>query len=208
MRIEEIKPSQRKQGRLLVKLEDGTILRLSEAEAASFGLREGMELDSGQLEAIQAAVRRSAARRKAAELAGSRALSRRELEQKLTRKGLTKEDVQDAADWLEDLGAIDDGDYARLVARHYGDRGYGPGRVRQELLRRGVPKEFWEDALEQLPEARESIDAYLRKKCGSAAPDERERKRLCDALLRRGFSWDQVRQAMGDGFPDPEDGSM
>ena len=195
MRIEEIKPSQRKQGRLLVKLEDGTILRLSEAEAASFGLREGMELDSGQLEAIQAAVRRSAARRKAAELAGSRALSRRELEQKLTRKGLAKEDVQDAADWLEDLGAIDDGDYALLVARHYGARGYGPGRVRQELLRRGVPKEFWEDALEQLPEARESIDAYLRKKCRSAAPDERERKRLCDALLRRGFSWEEIREA-------------
>ena len=67
--------------------------------------------------------------------------------------------------------------------------------MRQELLRRGVPKEFWEDALEQLPEARESIDAFLQKKCGSAAPDERERKRLCDALLRRGFSWEEIREA-------------
>ena len=205
MRIEEIKPSQRKQGRLLVKLEDGTILRLSEAEAASFGLRAGMELDSGQLEAIQAAVRRSAARRKAAELAGSRALSRRELEQKLTRKGLAAEDVQDAADWLEDLGAIDDGDYALLVARHYGARGYGPGRVRQELLRRGVPREVWDKALEELPQAAEAIGAYLKKKCPSGTADERECRRLAEGLLRRGFAWGDIRPAL-DALDRNEEG--
>ena len=36
MRIEEIKPSRRREGRILVKLEDGSILRLSEAQAAAF----------------------------------------------------------------------------------------------------------------------------------------------------------------------------
>ena len=205
MRIEEIKPSQRKQGRLLVKLEDGTILRFSEAEAASFGLREGMELDSGQLEAIQAAVRRSAARRKAAELAGSRALSRRELEQKLTRKGLAAEDVQDAADWLEDLGAIDDAAYARLVARHYGDRGYGAGRVREELRRRGVPQALWEEALAELPDSGEAIRALLAKKVRGDLSDPRERRRLSGALLRRGFAWEEIRPALDALGRDEED---
>ena len=156
MRIEEIKPSQRKRGRFLVKLEDGTILRLTEAEVAAFGLRAGLDLDSGRLAQLQADLRRSAARAQAAGIAGSRALSR----------------------------------------RHYGARGYGPGRVREELRRRGVPKEFWEDALAQLPEAGASIDAYLQKKCRSAAPDAQERRRLADGLLRRGFSWEDIRPAL------------
>ena len=196
MRIEEIKPSQRKRGRFLVKLEDGTILRLTEAEVAAFGLRAGLDLDSGRLAQLQADLRRSAARAQAAGIAGSRALSRRELEEKLARRGVGQADVQAAADWLEDLGAINDGDYARLVARHYGDRGYGPGRVREELRRRGVPKEFWEDALAQLPEAGASIDAYLQKKCRNVVPDEKERRRLADGLLRRGFSWEDIRPAL------------
>ena len=196
MRIEEIKPSRRKQGRVLVKLEDGSILRLSEAQAAAFALRPGMELDDGLRAEIEAAVRRADTRSAAAGLAGSRALSRRELEEKLARKGLAAEDVQAAADWLEDLGAIDDAAYARLVARHYGDRGYGPGRVREELRRRGVPRAFWDDALAELPDSGEAIRAFLEKKAPAGLADPRERKRLADALLRRGFSWEEIRPAL------------
>ena len=196
MRIEEIKPSRRKQGRVLVKLEDGSILRLSEAQAAAFALRPGMELDDGLRAEIEAAVRRADTRSAAAGLAGSRALSRRELEEKLARKGLAAEDIQAAADWLEDLGAIDDAAYARLVARHYGQRGYGPGRVREELRRRGVPKELWEEALAELPDSGEAIRALLAKKARGDLSDPRERRRLGAALLRRGFSWEEIRPAL------------
>ena len=202
MRIEGIKPSPRKAGRILVKLEDGSILRLSEAQAAAFALRPGMELDDALRAEIEAAVRRADTRSAAAGLAGRRALSRQELEDKLARRGAEEEDIQAAADWLEDLGAIDDAAYARLVARHYGDRGYGPGRVREELRRRGVPRELWDDALDQLPDSQETLQTLIRKKCRGSLSDPREAKRLRDALLRRGFSWEQVRRAMGLSLAD------
>ena len=206
MRIEEIKPSRRKQGRVLVKLEDGSILRLSEAQAAAFALRPGMELDDALRAEIEAAVRRADTRSAAAGLAGSRALSRRELEEKLARKGLAAEDVQAAADWLEDLGAIDDAAYARLVARHYGDRGYGAGRVREELRRRGVPQALWEEALAELPDSGEAIRALLAKKVrGDDLSDPRERRRLSGVLLRRGFSWEEIRPALDALGRDEED---
>ena len=83
-----------------------------------------------------------------------------------------------------------------MVARHYAARGYGPGRVRQELQRRGIPREHWEEALEELPPPEEAITAYLEKKCRVSPPDDRERKRLADGLLRRGFSWEDVRPAL------------
>ena len=205
MRIDEVKPSQRRAGRFLVKLEDGSILRLGEAEVLRFGLRAGTELDAGLLSEIEAAARCSQVKAQAAALSGSRALSRRELEEKLARRGAGAEDIQAAVNWLEELGAIDDAGYARLVARHYGDRGYGPGRVREELRRRGVPKALWDEALSELPEAGAAIAAYLRRKCPSGTADERERRRLADGLLRRGFSWGEIRPALDALGRDEED---
>ena len=45
MRVEEVKRSERKKGRFLVRLEDGDILRVTEEELLRFGLRAGLELD-------------------------------------------------------------------------------------------------------------------------------------------------------------------
>ena len=197
MRIDELKPSQRKKGRFLVKLEDGDVLRVTEEELLHFGLRAGMELDGGTLEALRASAKSSAARATAANIIGSRALSKQELTRRLVKKGNDASDAQAAADWLEDIGAVNDAQYAAALARHYGDRGYGPARVREELRRRGVDRELWDEALEELPEAAEVLDRLIQKKCRGDLSDPREKKRVSDALLRRGFSWSDVKAALG-----------
>ena len=61
MRIEEVKKSQRKKGRFLIRLEDGDILRVTEDELLRFGLRTGLELDGETLEAVRATVKSSSA---------------------------------------------------------------------------------------------------------------------------------------------------
>lgn len=197
MRIEEIKPSQRKKGRFLVTLDGGVLLRVTEEELLRFGLRPDMELDDGTLEALRASARTSSAKAQAANIIGSRPLSKRELTKRLVKKGNEEADAQAAADWLEELGAVDDEDYAAALVRHYGARGYGPQRLREELRRRGVPRELWDAALEELPDSGETLDALIRKRCRGDLTDPKERKRVCDALLRRGFSWGQVKAAMG-----------
>ena len=192
MRVNAIRPSQRRQDRLLVELEGGELLRLSREEALRLELREGMEVDRSELERRLGALRTRAA---AAAMAGRRALSREELLRRLEKKGADGGDARAAADWLEELGAIDDAGYAAALARHYGQRGYGPGRVREELRRRGVDRGLWEEALAELPEAAEAIDRFLAGKLRGRLPDEGEKRRLSDALLRRGFSWGDVRAA-------------
>ena len=52
------------------------------------------------------------------------------------------------------------------------------------------------DALEELPEPAEQIRRFLEGKLRGRTPDEKEKKRLCDALLRRGFSWSDVGPAL------------
>ena len=197
MRIEEVKRSERRKGRFLVKLEDGDILRVTEEELLRFGLRAGMELDEEQLAALRVSARASSAKAQAANIIGSRALSKHDLEKRLMKKGADEADAKAAADWLEDIGAVDDASYAAALARHYGERGYGPARVREELRRRGGPRELWDAALEELPDSGEVLDALIQKRCKGDLSDPKERKRTCDALLRRGFSWGEVRSAMG-----------
>ena len=176
-------------------LEDGACLKITEQELLDFGLRSGDELDGGTLERLKEAAGVSNVKVTAADLVGKRAMSRRELEKKLQEKGASQAEARYAAEWLEAIGAIDDRDYAALLARHCGQMGWGPARVREKLREKGVPRELWDEALEELPEAGGQIDAFLTGKLRDRTPDPREKKRLTDALLRRGFAWGDVRAA-------------
>lgn len=196
MRIDELKESRRKAGRFLVKLESGDILRVTEEELLRFGLRPGMELDERTLEALRASVKTSSARAAAASIIGSRALSKKELTRRLMQKGSDESAAQAAADWLEDIGAVNDAGYAASLVRHYGGKGYGPARVREELRRRGVDRELWDEAMEEMPEAAEILDQLIQKRCKGDLSDPGERRRTCDALMRRGFNWGEVKAAM------------
>ena len=193
MRIERIEKSKHKQERVLVFLEGGDLLRITGAELLRFGLYKGMDLSPALVVELQAAAQQSQLKQTAARMASGRMLSKKEVQRRLTKKGATEEQAADTADWLETLGAVDDEGYAGVIVRHYGAMGYGPGRVKQELHRRGVPRELWEDALEELPEAAEQIDRFLSSKLRGRDPDPREKKRLTDALMRRGYGWGDVK---------------
>ena len=195
MRIDRIEASKHKRGRVLVFLEDGACLKITEQELLDFGLRAGDELDKPTLDRLKEAAGVSNVKATAADLIGKRAMSRRDLERKLQEKGASEAEARYAAEWLEAIGAINDADYAALLVRHCAQLGYGPARIRDKLYEKGVPRELWEDALDTLPDQSEDVERFLRSKLRGELPDEKEKKRLTDALLRRGFSWGDVRAA-------------
>ena len=123
-------------------------------------------------------------------------MSRSTLEKKLKEKGASETEARYASEWLEAIGAINDADYAVLLAQHCARQGYGPQRVREKLYEKGVPRELWDDALESLPDPAETIDRFLESKLRGRTLDEKEKKRLSDALLRRGFSWSDVKAGL------------
>lgn len=195
MRIERLEASKHKRGRVLVFLADGACLKITEQELLDFGLRAGDELDDGTLTRLKQAAGVSNVKATAADLIGKRAMSRASLEKKLKEKGASEAEARYAAEWLEAIGAINDADYAALLVRHCADLGYGPARTREKLYEKGVPRELWDEALDQLPDNGEQIDRFLQSKLRGRMPDEKEKKRLTDALLRRGYSWGDVKAA-------------
>ena len=196
MKIERIEASKHKRGRVLVFLADGVCLKITEQELLDFGLRSGDDLDEATLKRLKEAAGVSNVRATAADLIGKRAMSRRDLERKLQEKGASEAESRYAAEWLEAIGAINDADYGAVLARHYAGMGYGPARVREKLREKGVPRELWDDALDQLPDNGAQIDRFLESKLHGRRPDEKEKKRLADALLRRGFPWSDVKAGL------------
>ena len=195
MRIERVEASKHKRGRVLVFLEDGACLKITEEELLHFGLRAGDQMDDEALARLREAAGISNVKVTAADLVGKRAMSRCELEKKLVERGASHSEARYASEWLEAIGAIDDRDYAAVLVRHYGRMGYGPARVREKLYEKGVPRELWDEALEELADSAAQIDGFLTGKLRGRTPDERERRRLTSALLRRGFSWGDVKAA-------------
>lgn len=177
-------------------LEGGDLLRITEGELLRFGLSAGLDIDAETVVELQRSAARSETRVRAANIVSARPLSRRELTKRLCEKGAAEADAEETADWLEEIGALNDGDYAAMLARHYSGAGYGEAKIRDELYRRGVPRELWEDALSALPEAQETIMRVIAQKTKGRALDEKGRKRLSDMLLRRGFAWRDVRAAL------------
>ena len=177
-------------------LEGGDLLRITESELLRFGLCIGLDIDDRTVVELQQSGARSETRVRAANMISSRPLSRRELIRKLGEKGAAESDAEAAADWLEEIGALNDADYALMLVRHYGGMGYGEAKIRDELYRRGVPRELWEDALLRSPDVQEAIARVIAQKTKGRALDEKGRKRLSDMLLRRGFAWRDVRAAL------------
>ncbi len=196
LKISKLEPSRRRQGRWLAHLEDGTLLRLGEREVVDFALYTGMELDEGTLEALSDAARESRVRERALNMAAARPLSKKELKDRLARRDAPAEAAEQAADWLEELGLLNDGEYARTVARHYQAKGFGVKKIRDELYRRGVPREHWEDALAQLEDPAETLDRLVAARLSGQQPTPEVLKKTSDYLARRGFRWEDISAAL------------
>ena len=138
-----------------------------------------------------------AAKRKALSLLDRRDYSRAELLQKLAEKGYEDAAATSAVDRLVELGFVDDARYAPIVVRHYAAKGYGAQRIRGELRRRGIPKELWDAAMAEMPAQDETVDRLLRARLKGADPDDHAAlRRATDALLRRGYGWDEINAAV------------
>lgn len=196
MVIEELKPSKRVRDRWLAVLEDGSILRLSRNQIADFALYAGRELSDEEADRLLEAIANENFRSYALRVVTDTPKSRKMLLKTLEEKNCQLEQAEKIADWLEDIGLLNDGRYAADVVELYVRKGYGKRKIRDELYRRGVPRELWDEALEQIEEDNASaIDAFLEKKL-KGSHDPRDIKKASDALARRGFAWPEISDAL------------
>ena len=194
MRLCEIK--QTSPERFTLVFDDASELKTTLGIITERFLHSGMELSGEAYNELVCASTLSLAKARALRIINARPMSREEMRKRLVEKGETPENAEECADWLCEMGLINDEQYAGSVVRHYAAKGYGAGRIRNELYRRGIPRELWDDALQELPEQDDQIDTLLRRRLRSDTPDRDELRRASDYLYRRGFGRDEIRAAI------------
>lgn len=177
---------------------DGEFYAEIDAEAlAGSGLGEGDEVPDAELDSLREAGEKALAMRRAFNLLSYRPRSEGELRERLARYGHGEGVVESVMERLGELGYLDDGEFARNLARQK-SRKYGPRRVSMELQRAGVDPEVASGAVEEefsgrdeLAEARKAAtDRYnigSSRRSASGGEDALARK-VYGFLTRRGYS--------------------
>lgn len=206
MRIEDIT---REKGKLYaLTLDDGRKVWLHEDLLAEEGLRTGGELDEDALAALADKAAEHRAFAYALYLLDVRAYSYREMYEKLMHAKHAQEDaVLRALQHLVRLGLLNDAKYAEQLARQYVEgKLYGIRRAAYEMRHKGLSQSEIDDALAPYdsPERiSEQLLTLLRKKYARYLTDPDDRKmteKVTAALVRRGFTYQQIRFALEDYF--------
>ena len=124
----------------------------------------------------------------------------KELRQKLTEKGYDEITIEDEIEFLKNYGFINDSRYAeRFVLDAVNLKKWGKARIKSELIRKGVEREVIDNAIE---EAFDEIDddrlfSEMQKRFGNSDfSNMKERTRIFNFYMRRGFSPDEIKGAM------------
>ena len=199
MIITDIQPRRRRlsqlyiDGEAAVKVDTETLLKS--------GLAPGDEIDDEQLHALLQDSAAYRAEEKALYLLEHRAHSKKELEDKITRAEFDRDAARRAAEHMEELGLVDDEQYARRLAQElFERRKFGARRVKQELRQKGIADDLIEAALEEFSTDRdetvETIRAILERKYPAAWEDEKARRRAVAALQRYGYGFEDIFAAL------------
>ncbi|XOQ43324.1 MAG: Regulatory protein RecX [Clostridium sp.] len=161
------------------------------------GLKLGEEITDEQLHQLilQSDARR--AQEKALYLLEHRAHSHKELVDKVARV-VPREAAEHAVQHLEQLGLVNDEEYAaRLAAELFERKGYSVSRVRWELMKKGINRDLAERIVEEnAPDPVQTILRLIDRKYARLLGDEKGRRRTVAALQRLGYHWEDIKIAL------------
>lgn len=134
----------------------------------------------------------------------------KELREKLKEKGFGEHLIDDELEFLKSYGFINDARYAeRFTADAINLKKWGKSRIKSELIRKGVDRELIyntiEDAFLELDDDRLFSEMQKRYK-NSDFSNIKERTRIFNFFLRRGFSPEEIKGAINrmSSFEDIE----
>lgn len=164
------------------------------------------EINEEELTELLDAVSFRRAYNKGLDFLSRRPYGTKELIKKLCEKGHEKDSAEKACERLTELGLLNDEEFARILATELLERkNYSIKRIGQELSFRGINREIVENTIDSLdndPHSR--IIIIVKKKYMNKIGDEKGRKRTIDALMRLGYSYSDIKNALNT-ITDEED---
>lgn len=161
-------------------------------------LRAGTEMSRDALYALKHESDLRRTRERALYLLESRSHTRKELVDKLT-KTSDEELAELVACRMEELGLINDEDYAERYTRQLVNKGYGAQRVRRQLAQKGINREQIDrqlEALAQTVDVDETLAAIITRKYTRYLGDKKGEDKTIAALMRLGYRYEDIRRVL------------
>lgn len=162
-------------------------------------LKVGVELTEERMEEILRAADFRRARERALYLLDYRDHSRGEIVEKLSRN-VDRVIAEEVADKLCELGLIDDGTYAKKLARHFLlTKKYGARRAEFEMRRKGIDGRLAAEAVAEVEPDEDLLEELALKKYGRYLeddPDGKGREKAIRGLMRLGHGYYEAEAAV------------
>lgn len=209
MKIEIISVSALDEGAeimLNLKISDGEVrgekrkLLLFTEQYLELGLSRGAVIDEETFDMLEQMSRKCKAIRKGSDLLSYSASSKVRLAQRLRSKGIDKESAQSAAEHLQKLGAINEqADVERLVCADL-KKLWGKKRIFNDLFAKGYDRSIIAAELDKMDNDVfvENCRALFKKKYKKMPADPAEQKKIIAALVRYGYSFSEIKQAINN----------
>lgn len=194
MKITEIRP--RRKGLSALFIDGEFAMALDTQTLLEQRIDVGKELDDEELHELITLSNERRAKEKALWLISYRSHSKKELRDKI-RRTCDAEAADKAVERMEDLGLVNDEDFARRYAEQllYGKR-LSKRAAFYELRRKGIDQATAEEVLAELDvDVHEQIRALIEKKYRQIN-DEKIRRRAVAALQRLGYGWEDIKAVL------------
>jgi regulatory protein len=198
--ITKIKKIRGKRQRYSVHLDGMPALELSDWTIGKLGLHTGEDLDEDTIDKIKSTEAETQAKNNAVNYLSYRQRSSKEMVDHLIKKGFTRACAEEVTRQLQSARMMNDLEFARVFVRDRLKRKpTGRALLRMQLLARGIPSSMADTVLADLisPQNQQAsaLQAAMRKiqitrSSTINLDDEKQKKRLLDFLLRRGFSYE------------------
>lgn len=194
MRIERVESLDKRKSKVFTD-EDFAFL-LYNGELEKYGICEGAVLEERAVREILDLLGRRA-RERALNLLKVQDRTEGEMRRRLSQDSYPETIVQETIAFLQEYHFVDDARYVANYLQVHGKR-KSQAELKLYLQRKGVSREMIREQLEEAEhDSGEAIRALLEKKhyrAGETAPEKE--KKIIAYLMRRGFSWEDVRREM------------
>ncbi len=178
-------------GRAKIFVDDEFWAELDAQVAAEHGLFEGAVLSDAGLAEARVAGEKPLAMNRALGILSYRARAKGELRERLVRMGYAEGTVSAVVVRLEELGYLDDEEFARNLAREEARKKYGPRRILGDLRRAGVAEKVARETVEEEFAERSEYETALaiaRQRYNTGEGSDAQARRVYGFLMRRGYS--------------------
>ncbi len=197
-----------KQDKIHISVDGEYSFTVDEAYFLSMGIWNGKEVDADELEEIKETVNIRRAYNYAVSLLSRRDHSVKELMMKLKQKGY-EEGSEEAIEKLINGGYVSDERFARLYVRELHTlKKYGKRRIEQELYRKGIDRNTVREVLEETDFDESELVTLIERKYGRYLDTEKGVAKAVNGLLRMGYSYGEIRDALRTISESTGDGSL